>query len=108
MSPTVILSCQHLPDFPYPFKNHFTSSTKEKLADHPQTTVMETLQTLTIRRDIRRLKTLYERALQEDLPLETLKPIVIELRSKMQELDLLLEQRVEDILKQKAKKHQER
>ena len=61
------------------------------------TVMMETLQTLTIRRDIRRLRTLYDRAIQEDLALEIIKPIVKELKSKMTELEDLLEKRAEEL-----------
>lgn len=59
--------------------------------------MMETLQTLTLRRDIRRLRTLYERAIQEDLALEIIKPIVKELKAKMTELEDLLEKRAEEL-----------
>ena len=61
--------------------------------------MMETLETLTLRRDIRRLRTLYDRAIQEDLALEIIKPIVKELKSKMTELEDLLEKRAEELAK---------
>jgi len=63
---------------------------------------MESLETLTIRRDIRRLRTLYERAIQEDLPLEIIKPIIKELKTKLNDLDIALEKRARELAQREA------
>ena len=79
----------------YLYKPGFSKQTKSTQL----TVMMETLQTLTIRRDIRRLRTLYDRAIQEDLSLEIVRPIVKELKAKMTELEDLLEKRAEELSK---------